>query len=523
MIDMQIFFLLASVLLVVVITSITVLCIRRLYFHPLSKYPGPFLARVTDLYAAYHAWKGDIHVDMWRQHERYGPCVRYAPNRLNLNTTGALKDIYSGNTNFQKSPNYRVLRHGAANTLTMVNRQEHARRRRIVSQGLSDAALRSHEPTLLAHIKKCFALITDADFPSQAQPQITDKEGQKGWTRSMNMSDWFNWLTFDIMGDVVFGIGYDLLASPQNRIIPRAIEESNVRMSVLLQSPILIKIGRIDRFLFPKAIAARNQFLHFVSGLVRRVLGTECSLQTRTVVSALKSASDPVTGDALSMKEILAESTTLCVAGADTTSTALAATFFYLASTPRAYRRLQQEVRRAFASSDEIRSGPTLSKLTYLRACIEEALRMSPPAGSSLSREILTGDATVDGRALPAGTEAGVPIYAIHHNAKYFPDPFEYRPERWLRSESSTTGPSVDDARAAFCPFSVGSRSCVGKGMAMMELSLTVAYAMYTLDFTLTSENDSLKGWGFPGEFPLADHITGSKNGPFLRFKSRDL
>lgn len=393
----------------------------------------------------------------------------------------------------------------------MVNRQEHARRRRIVSQGLSDAALRSHEPTLLAHIKKCFALITDADFPSQAQPQSTEKEGQKGWTRSMNMSDWFNWLTFDIMGDVVFGIGYDLLASPQNRIIPRAIEESNVRMSVLLQSPILIKIGRIDRFLFPKAIAARNQFLHFVSGLVRRVLGTECSLQTRTVVSALKSASDPITGDALSMKEILAESTTLCVAGADTTSTALAATFFYLASTPRAYRRLQQDVRRAFASSDEIRSGPTLSKLTYLRACIEEALRMSPPAGSSLSREILTGDATVDGRALPAGTEAGVPIYAIHHNAKYFPDPFEYRPERWLRSESSTTGPSVDDARAAFCPFSVGTRSCVGKGMAMMELSLTVAYAMYTLDFTLTSENDSLKGWGFPGEFPLADHITGSK------------
>lgn len=393
----------------------------------------------------------------------------------------------------------------------MVNRQEHARRRRIVSQGLSDAALRSHEPTLLAHIKKCFALITDVDFLSKIQPDTTEKGHSKGWTRPMNMSDWFNWLTFDIMGDVVFGIGYDLLASPQNRAIPRAIEESNVRMSVLLQSPGLIQIGRIDRFLFPKAIAARNQFLHFVSGLVRRVLGAEYSLQTRTVVSALKAASDPVTGDALSMKEILAESTTLCVAGADTTSTALAATFFYLASSPHAYNRLQQEVRKTFNSSDEIRTGPKLSKLTYLRACIEEALRMSPPAGSSLSREILNGGATVDGQALPAGTEAGVPIYAIHHNEKYFPQPFRYRPERWLHDEVSATGPSATDARAAFCPFSVGTRSCVGKGMAMIELSLTVAYAMYTLDFTLTSENNSLKGWGLRGEFPLADHITGSK------------
>jgi hypothetical protein len=60
-------------------------------FHPYAKYPGPFLAKFTDLYAGYHAWKGDIHLDMWRCHQIYGDKVRYAPNRLNINTVTGLK------------------------------------------------------------------------------------------------------------------------------------------------------------------------------------------------------------------------------------------------------------------------------------------------------------------------------------------------------------------------------------------------------------------------------------------------
>lgn len=61
------------------------------FFHPYAKYPGPFLAKFTDLYAGYHAWKGDIHLDMWRCHQIYGDKVRYTPNRLNINTVTGLK------------------------------------------------------------------------------------------------------------------------------------------------------------------------------------------------------------------------------------------------------------------------------------------------------------------------------------------------------------------------------------------------------------------------------------------------
>ncbi|EXJ85585.1 hypothetical protein A1O1_05950 [Capronia coronata CBS 617.96] len=517
-----------SILPVIAVLTLIAFCVRRIYFHPLSKYPGPPLAKVTDLYAAYHAWKGDIHVDMWRQHRRYGPHVRYAPNRLNIDNTNALKDIYMGSKNFQKSPNYRVLRHGAANTLTMINRTEHARRRRIISQGLSDAALRSHEPTIMAHIKKCFDCLTATDerdlgLEQPMSPMSQAYGPRDSWTPPRNMSNWFNWLTFDIMGDVIFGIRYNLLTSAIHRRIPEAIEHSNVRVSVLLQSPIIRQIGRIDRWLFPKAIGARNQFLTFVGGLVDQCMKPECTPIARTVVSILRSSHDPLTGDKLTARELLAESTTLCVAGADTSSTALAAIFFYLSHTPRAYQRLKREVRDAFESEDEIQTGPTLAKLTYLRACIDEALRMSPPAGSSLSRQVQAGGAVVDGRFFPAGVELGVPIYGIQHNSEYYPAPFEYRPERWLEGESGNTKESVERARSAFCPFSVGTRGCVGKGMAMVELSLAVAYAIFRYDFKAADNDETLKGWGFAGEFPLEDHITGSKMGPMLLFKERDI
>lgn len=68
--------------------------IYNVYFHPYAKYPGPFLAKFTDLYAGYHAWKGDIHLDMWRCHQVYGDKVRYAPNRLNVNTVTGLKSEF---------------------------------------------------------------------------------------------------------------------------------------------------------------------------------------------------------------------------------------------------------------------------------------------------------------------------------------------------------------------------------------------------------------------------------------------
>ena len=94
----------------------------------------------------------------------------------------------------------------------------------------------------------------------------------------------------------------------------------------------------------------------------------------------------------------------------------------------------------------------------YLRACIDEAMRLSPPAPGCFWRQVIHPGVTIDGHLVPVGVEVGVCQYAIHHSAAYFPQPYRYRPERFLDHEDVTTIPD-----GAFAPFQVGPRSCPAK------------------------------------------------------------
>lgn len=67
------------------------ICIYNLYFHPYAAYPGPLWARASPLYALWHAYHGDLHIDTFLCHQKYGSIVRYSPNRLIFNTTTGLK------------------------------------------------------------------------------------------------------------------------------------------------------------------------------------------------------------------------------------------------------------------------------------------------------------------------------------------------------------------------------------------------------------------------------------------------
>ena len=117
----------------------------------------------------------------------------------------------------------------------------------------------------------------------------------------------------------------------------------------------------------------------------------------------------------------------LTVAGGDTTATAICATFFYLSQNPGCYERLAQEIRSLFENGSEI-SGSKLSGCQYLRACIDEAMRMSPPVAGTLWREQASDDRVqkpiiIDGHVIPKGTYVGVNTYTLHHDEVSSPTP----------------------------------------------------------------------------------------------------
>ena len=108
---------------------------------------------------------------------------------------------------------------------------------------------------------------------------------------------------------------------------------------------------------------------------------------------------DPETGNmGYRHEELFCESDLLIIAGSDTTSTVFAAMFFYLTRNPRVYDKLMTEIRTTFTNAEEIRSGAKLTSCRYLRAFIDEALRMNPPVPAELARETLAGGMHIDGR-----------------------------------------------------------------------------------------------------------------------------
>ena len=243
----------------------------------------------------------------------------------------------------------------------------------------------------------------------------------------------------------------------------------------------------------------------------------------------LLNARDPETGQGFSMNELWGESNLLIIAGSDTTSTAMAGTFFYLAHNAVVLQKLLKEIRETFSDVEEIVSGPKLSGCMYLRACIDETMRMTPPVAGALPREVLSGGIDIDGLHIPAGINVGVPHYAIHHNADYYPKPFDYIPERWLSDpEANPLHAKLADAHSAYCPFSIGPRGCIGKGLAYVELTLTIARVLFLYDLRLApgttlgaGRKDLEVGRTRPTEYQIEDRFASMKDGPILQFRAR--
>ncbi|KAJ6441493.1 carboxylesterase [Purpureocillium lavendulum] len=502
-------------LIALVAIGIVGIGIYQLFFHPLARYPGPILAKFTNLYSAYHAWKGDIHLDIYRCHLKYGDHLRYAPNRLLINTAGALRDTYGHHGKVIKFKNYEVLSKQAANLLTLRDKAQHGRRRRVISQAFSESSLRLFEPKIQSRVARlCDLLRRGADGSS-----LSLKPGEWSGPVDMSNASEVNNLAFDIMTAVSFGTDFNTTEKPEYRFALKAIEDSNVRLGVLLQAP-EISIGSLDKRLFPAACAAKLKFVKFIRMVLAKRLAASKST-SKDIFSFLQDCKDPTSGNELSITELSTETATFIVAGADTSSTSMAAVSHYITGSSRCYRRVTEEVRGTFSSVDEICLGPKLNACAYLRACIDEALRLSPPGGAALWREVETGGTLIDGTYVPGQCEVAVGIYSIHHNASYYSDPFTYNPDRWYRPLNDKESRS-ESSKLPYMPFSVGPRSCVGKPLAIAQMMIVFARMLWEFDLRRADyKSDWATGDCNPTEYTLKDHVTAWKEGPVLRFRPR--
>jgi cytochrome P450 family 135 len=168
-------------------------------------------------------------------------------------------------------------------------------------------------------------------------------------------------------------------------------------------------------------------------------------------------------GEAMSDAELRDQLMTLLVAGHETTATALAWTFELLVRNPYALRLLREEID---AGEDD----------SYLRAVIAESLRLRPVI--PIVGRLLSRGTEVDGYRLPAGTHVAPAIWLTHTRADIYPEPFRFRPERFL-----TTPPDT----YAWIPYGGGVRRCLGAAFAEFEMRIVLTEVLRRFD--LVPEN----------------------------------
>ncbi|KFX99251.1 hypothetical protein V490_01879 [Pseudogymnoascus sp. VKM F-3557] len=508
--------------------------IYNIYFSPLAKYPGPFLAKISAWPNFYYATTGYRHIWLWQCHQIYGEAVRFKPDGVIFNSPSAYRDIYQTKANTKKGKFYQIWSRNSQNenTLTTVDKMVHARKRRVLNSAFSEKAVRSAEAYVVKHIDRWNELIIDGN------------DG-KEWTTPENMSNLIDYLVFDIMGDLCFGNSFGLKEPGENqfRHIPHTIADYVQFMYPISQSPILklwiwLKPKGLDGLL--ESVTPKNikDYYAFVE---------ECVIKRRTEEESLKrsgadesqgrkdmfhylfNTTDDAGNPAYSANELNAEANLLIIAGSDTTSTILSGFWFYLTRQPRAYAKLVKEIRTTFKSADDIKMGPALISCKYLQACVDETLRLSPAGLSELAREVLPGGLNIAGHHIPEGIHVGVTTWALMHHEECFGDPWVYRPERWI--VDSATGVTAEDiarAQSCFNPFTIGQGSCIGRKLAMAELLIATAKTLHRMDVRL-APGDTLgagapeRGWGMRStdHITLKDAYIAVRDGPMVQFRRR--
>ncbi|TVY82222.1 Cytochrome P450 monooxygenase apf7 [Lachnellula suecica] len=505
-----------------------------LWLHPLSKVPGPWFARISGIPSWYHALQGDRHIWIWQLNQIYGGKFRIEPNTVIFCDPSSYNDIYSNTANVQKSTFYPAMQrtHKEHNTFTETDTKLHARKRRLLNLSFTEKSLRAASEFVITHIDRWLDLISEECGDSTE------------WTAPKDFEELASFLVFDIMGDLAFGNSPKIKEPGENpfKKMPHNIAEYLKFVYPIARSPFLdlvlwLRPKGLDallEFITPPEIKAYYQFIEDSiakrTKLQEEFRGKPETQQRLDMFHFLCEAKDPETGaPAYDKNELWAEANLLIIAGADTTSVSLCGIIFYLVRNDRCLEKLVKEIRSTFSTADSINYGPKLQSCVYLKACIEEGMRLTPAGPSELNREVKPGGMTINNEHYPAGVIVGAANWTQSRNDTYG-DPYIFRPERWIADEASgVTAESIKVIRANHSPFGRGPRACPGKTMAIMELMLMVAKLLHRLDVRkppgdTLGEGCPEKQWGERDRniFQMRDAFITILEGPTVQFRKRE-
>ncbi|KAL6702363.1 hypothetical protein ACN47E_003301 [Coniothyrium glycines] len=427
------------------LTAVLLYLSKRAFFGPLSKVPGPFVARWTRYYLAYQILSGNRMQYIDSLHRKYGPVVRVSPLEVAINDPAGVRSIQKTSGGFDKGPWYDKTGPGM---LGMRDRSKHSRRRRLLAHPLSNTSLAAMEPLIQRKI-------------DLAMTKVAFEAKERG---AADIYKWFSLMATDIIGDLTFGSSFQMLERG---------EKNQYVLDLQAVMADVHKRAELSPFFGILSYVPLKQTKEFGSRLARITLYGRQSLERLN--SALDSGKldSPIffskilqatqTENRLTNRELEEEAVEFMVTGTDTTSNTLTYLVWAVLKHPSVRVNLEKEL----AHLPDDYTDSDLVKLSYLDCVIKEALRLHGTASGSHERSIPAGGWSICGYYLPDYAVVTTAAYSLHRRADIFEDPFSFRPERWMETTS--------EMQDCYIPFGGGPRICIGIHLAYMELRLTIA------------------------------------------------
>jgi averantin hydroxylase len=330
----------------------------RLLLHPLRQYPGPRLWAVSRLPYIRSTVKGTIVRDLEALHKKYGTVIRVAPDELSYIDPQAVAAIYQSSPEMPKDPMHLPPFHkGAAPGILAADKEHHTRYRRVLSHGFSDKGIRAQQPLIKRHID-----------------QLLTKLDERCGPKAVDICEWYNWATFDVIGDLAFGEPFGCLEDGKTHDWIISIQ-GNVKAIPIVNAIRRMGLSWLLKWIVPKKLLEMRK---------RNGQYSEAKVDKRLAAGAARGDLwDAVIGNGekgplMSKAEIVSNASAIVVAGSETSATLLSGCTWLLLKHPDVYQRLVDHVRSSFDDEEDINL-VSVGKLDYMLAVLDEALRLYPP------------------------------------------------------------------------------------------------------------------------------------------------
>ncbi|CAO3635624.1 unnamed protein product [Cunninghamella blakesleeana] len=436
------------------------------YFGPLSHIPSPTYAKFFDISrASLDNPSGTAFNGMHKLIDQYGEVMRFGPNTLIIADREMIKQILITD-NLQKGEIYDDLGKNNVETLFSTRDKDlHKHLRRLISPAFSIKYLNSLEEFMHQIL---IDLVDKIDDTIAANPN-----GQAPF----DIWKGFQCYSLDVVGSTMFNGSFNLIKN-ESHPVPDAIAYEMRFSAKLLNRPWLIKLLNFGRR--GKTIKSHPAITKFMTEVIEnRVKGGQKRNDILQILLDTQLSEDPK--DRLSDIEIITETILFLIAGSETTSNSLGFAIIELIRHPEALKKLQEEIDTIeFPDpSRPVFNHDQLKNLPYLNAVMNETFRTRSVPASGLDR-ICDKDVVLGGKLfVPKGTKIICSVYHTHLNEKYWPNASSFIPERWLEG-----GANANTSPNDLMNFSLGSRNCIGKQFALMEMRLVLATMMKLFDFT---------------------------------------